>query len=36
MEISAGKNKLMTSNTNGIGTEIKANGEKLESVKSFK
>ena len=36
MEISAGKTKLMTSNTNGIGTEIKANGEKLESVKSFK
>ena len=32
IEISAGKNKLMTSNNNGIGTVIKANCEKLESV----
>ena len=36
MEISAGKTKLMTNNTNGINTEIKVNGQKLETVTSFK
>ena len=36
MEISAEKTKLMTNNTSGITTEIKVNGEKLESVTSFK
>ena len=35
MEISAEKTRLMT-NTNGINTEIKVNGLKLETVKSFK
>ena len=35
MEISAEKTKLMT-NTSGINTEIKVNGQKLESVTSFK
>ena len=35
MEISAEKNKLMT-NTSGINTEIKVNGQKLETVTSFK
>ena len=35
MEISAEKTRLMT-NTNGINTEIKVNGQKLETVKSFK
>ena len=34
MEISA-ENKLMT-NTSGINTEIKVNGQKLETVTSFK
>ena len=29
MEISAEKTKLMTNNTSGINTEIKANGQKL-------
>ena len=36
MEISAKKTKLMTSNTSGINTEIKVNGQKLETVTSFK
>ena len=36
MEISAEKTKLMTNNTSGISTEIKANGQKLEIVTSFK
>ena len=36
MEISAGKTKLMTNNTSGINTEIKVNGQKLETVTSFK
>ena len=36
MEISAGRTKLMTNNTCGINTEIKVNGQKLETVTSFK
>ena len=36
MEISAEKTKLMTNNAGGINTEIKANGQKLETVTSFK
>ena len=36
MEISAEKPKLMTNNTSGINTEIKINGQKLETVTSFK
>ena len=36
MEISAEKTKLMTSNNSGINKEIKINGQKLETVKSFK
>ena len=36
MEISAEKTKLMTHNTSGINTEIKINGQKLETVTSFK
>ena len=36
MEISAEKTKLMTNNTKGINAEIKVNGQKLESVTSFK
>ena len=38
MEVSAKKKKkkLMTNNTNGIDTEIKVNGQKLETVISFK
>ena len=36
MEISAEKIKLMTNNTSGIKTEIKVNGQKLETVTSFK
>ncbi len=36
MEISAEKTKLMTNNTNGISTEIQVNGQKLETVTSFK
>ena len=36
MEISAEKTKLMTNNTSGIYTEIKVNGQKLETVTSFK
>ena len=35
-EISAEKTKLMTNNTNGINTEVKVNGQKLETVTSFK
>ena len=36
MEISAEKTKLMTNNTSGIKTEIKVNGQKLETVTNFK
>ena len=36
MEISAEKTKLMTNNTSGINTEIKINGQKLETLTSFK
>ena len=36
MEISAEKTKLMTNNTSGINTESKVNGQKLETVASFK
>ena len=36
MEISAEKTKLMTNNTSGINTEIIVNGQKLETVTSFK
>ena len=36
MEISAEKTKLMTNNISGINTEIKINGQKLETVTSFK
>ena len=36
MEISAEKTKLMTNNTRGIIKETKVNGEKLETVTSFK
>ena len=36
IEISAEKTKLMTNNTSGINTEIKVNGQKLETVTSFK
>ena len=36
MEISAEKTKLMTNNTSGINTEVKVNGQKLETVTSFK
>ena len=36
MEISAEKTKLMTNNTSGFNTEIKVNGQKLETVTSFK
>ena len=36
MEIRAEKTKLMTNNTNGINTEIKVNGQKLDAVTSFK
>ena len=35
-KFSAEKIKLMTNNTNGINAEIKVNGEKLETVTSFK
>ena len=34
MEISAEKTKLMTNDTSGINTEIKVNGQKLETVTS--
>ena len=36
MEISAEKTKLITNNTSGINTENKVNGQKLETVTSFK
>ena len=36
MEISAKKTKLMRNNTSGINTEIKVNGQKLQTVTSFK
>ena len=36
MEISAEKTKLMTNNASGINTEIRVNGQKLETVTSFK
>ena len=36
MEISAEKTKLMTNNTSGINTEIEVNGQKLETITSFK
>ena len=36
VEISAEKTKLMTNNNSGINTEIKVNGQKLETIKSFK
>ena len=36
MEISAEKTKLMTNNTSGISTKIKVNGQKFETVTSFK
>ena len=36
MEISAEKTRQMTNNTSGINKEIKVNGQKLETVTSFK
>ena len=36
MEISTEKTKLMANNTSGINTEIKVNGQKLETITSFK
>ena len=36
MGISAEKTKLMTSKTSGINTEIRVNGQRLETVTSFK
>ena len=36
MEISAENTKLMTNNTSGMDTEIKINGQKLETVTSVK
>ena len=36
MEISAEKTKLMINNTSGINTEMKVNGQKLETVTGFK
>ena len=36
MEISAEKTKLITNNTSCVNTEIKVNGQKLETVTSFK
>ena len=36
MNISAEKTKLMTNNTNGTNTEVEVNGQKLETVTSFK
>ena len=36
MQISVEKTKLMTNNTNGISSSIRVNGEKLETVQSFK
>ena len=36
METSAEKTKPMTNNTSGMNSEIKVNGQKLETVTSFK
>ena len=36
IDSSVKKTKLMTNNTSGINTEIKVNGQKLETVTSFK
>ena len=36
MEVSAKNTKLMTNNTSSINKEIKVNGQKLETVTSFK
>ena len=36
MEISIEKTKLMTSNTSGINTKIKVNGQKLNTATGFK
>ena len=36
LEISAEKAKLMPNNTSGINTEIKVNGQKVETVTRFK
>ena len=36
MDISAEKIKLMTFNISGINANIKINGQKLETVRSFK
>ena len=36
MDISAEKTKLMTGTTSSINTEIKVNGQKLETVTSFR
>ena len=36
MQISAEKTKLMTNNTNGISSNIRVNGEKLETIQNFK
>ena len=36
MQVNAEKTKLMTNNTNGISTDIRVNGEKLDCVNSFK
>ena len=36
MEISAEKTKVMTNNTSGINKESEVNGQKLETVTSFK
>ena len=36
MKISAEKTKMMTINTSGINTQIKVNGQRLETVTSFK
>ncbi|KAI0211094.1 hypothetical protein LSAT2_004088 [Lamellibrachia satsuma] len=36
MEISAEKTKLMTNNTEDISTEVKVNGQRLETVTSFR
>ena len=36
MEMSAEKTKLMTNNTSGINKEIEVNGQKLETVTSFR
>ena len=36
MQINTEKPKLMTNNTNGISTDIRVNGEKLDCVNRFK